>query len=113
MGEIADSIINGDFDYITGEYLGPGDGFPRTSEDSQGWDFKTTKSKSLNGLLKFLKNHADSQEIAEDMIRTYASEMFGEGDMSGPTAKRIQEDFNKFRKWVHNNVDGFNTRGTR
>jgi len=24
MGEIADSLIDGDFDYITGEYLGKG-----------------------------------------------------------------------------------------
>lgn len=30
MGDIADSIIDGDFDYITGEYLGEGGGFPRT-----------------------------------------------------------------------------------
>lgn len=32
MGEISDMIINGDIDYITGEYLGPGNGFPRTQE---------------------------------------------------------------------------------
>lgn len=25
MGEIAESLINGEFDYITGEYLGEGD----------------------------------------------------------------------------------------
>lgn len=30
MGEIANSIINGDFDYITGEYIGEGYGCPRT-----------------------------------------------------------------------------------
>lgn len=30
MGDIADGIINGDFDEQTGEYIGPGDGFPRT-----------------------------------------------------------------------------------
>lgn len=32
MGDIADGILNGDFDEITGEYLGEGDGFPRTME---------------------------------------------------------------------------------
>ena len=30
MGEIAESLINGEFDYITGEYLGEGVGYPRT-----------------------------------------------------------------------------------
>ena len=30
MGEIADSLISGEFDYITGEYLGEAVGYPRT-----------------------------------------------------------------------------------
>lgn len=30
MGDIADGIINGDFDQYTGEYLGRGGGFPRS-----------------------------------------------------------------------------------
>lgn len=35
MGEIAEGMINGDFDYVTGEYLGPGEGFPRTRKEQQ------------------------------------------------------------------------------
>jgi len=31
MGEHAEALINGDDDYITGEYLGEGSGFPRTN----------------------------------------------------------------------------------
>jgi hypothetical protein len=30
MGEQAEYLLNGDDDYITGEYIGPGDGYPRT-----------------------------------------------------------------------------------
>lgn len=30
MGEIADSIISGEFDYINGEYIGEQVGYPRT-----------------------------------------------------------------------------------
>lgn len=30
MGEIADSLISGEFDFITGEYLGDAVGYPRT-----------------------------------------------------------------------------------
>ncbi len=29
MGEIADSLISGEFDFITGEYLGDAVGYPR------------------------------------------------------------------------------------
>lgn len=32
MGDIADSIIDGEFDYISGEYIEPGVGYPRTFE---------------------------------------------------------------------------------
>lgn len=31
MGEIADGLINGDFDFYTGEYIGRGKGFPRSA----------------------------------------------------------------------------------
>lgn len=32
MGDIADGMINGDFDSFTGEYIGEGQGFPRTKD---------------------------------------------------------------------------------
>ena len=32
MGEIADALIDGEFDFLTGEYIGPGVGYPRTLE---------------------------------------------------------------------------------
>jgi hypothetical protein len=32
MGEIADMMLDGTLDYVTGEYLGEGDGYPRTLE---------------------------------------------------------------------------------
>lgn len=35
MGEIAESLINGEFDYITGEYLGEAVGYPRTHTNSR------------------------------------------------------------------------------
>ena len=33
MGDIADSIIDGEFDQYTGEYLGEGCGYPRSARD--------------------------------------------------------------------------------
>lgn len=41
MGEIADGLVNGDFDYITGEYIGRGIGIPRTR-------YSTRKSENLS-----------------------------------------------------------------
>ncbi len=35
MGEIADSLINGEFDYISGEYLGKPIGYPRTKSNKK------------------------------------------------------------------------------
>lgn len=33
MGDMAEGILNGDFDEETGEYIGPGDGYPRRMSD--------------------------------------------------------------------------------
>ena len=33
MGDIADMMLDGTLDHETGEYLGEGDGFPRTARD--------------------------------------------------------------------------------
>lgn len=35
MGDIAEGLINGDFDEETGEYIGPGQGFPRSIQREQ------------------------------------------------------------------------------
>ena len=40
MGEIAEMMLNGEMDCETGEYLGGGDGYPRTLEGA-----KKTKTK--------------------------------------------------------------------
>lgn len=35
MGEYADMILNGDVDMYTGEYLGEGDGYPRSDQGDE------------------------------------------------------------------------------
>jgi len=42
MGDIADGLIDGTFDEITGEYLGEGPGYPRTRVQGQ---YNTIKPK--------------------------------------------------------------------
>lgn len=45
MGEIAESLINGEFDYITGEYLGEAVGYPRTYTNSRSEYFSPIQKK--------------------------------------------------------------------
>lgn len=49
MGEIAEGLINGDFDSVTGEYLGEGHGYPRSIY----WNNKRT-TNSVQGVKKYL-----------------------------------------------------------
>lgn len=53
MGDISESMIDGEFDYITGEYIGPGVGYPRTFEREHKWNSKKSKSiaKELAALI--------------------------------------------------------------
>jgi len=43
MGEIADSFINGDFCETCGEYLGEGEGFPRSCCNNNDEDTESIK----------------------------------------------------------------------
>lgn len=58
MGEIADGLINGDFDSFTGEYLGKGPGYPRTRDKSLPWEYKgKTKGSDISvSSIQKLKN---------------------------------------------------------
>lgn len=67
MGEIADGLINGDFDFHTGEYLGKGSGIPRTKNKSLAWekkDYTFSKDVAFKGIKKYLKNRLKVNDIA-------------------------------------------------
>ena len=110
MGEIADGLINGDFDFHTGEYIGRGWGFPRTLDNSLPWEHKRQKRKSYNpstGVLNYMwqKGVKDRQEQYR-LIALYAQ--FKKWDMSEPHSidylcQKIQEKFNDFCSWLGNN----------
>ena len=51
MGEIADSIINGEFDQYTGEYIGEPCGYPRCKH---GYKNITSAQKEVNSIRKEL-----------------------------------------------------------
>lgn len=110
MGEIADGLINGDFDFYTGEYLGRGYGIPRTRNKSLPWE-KRVKNKSP-------KNYLQSKDAAYEGIKNYISKKW-EGQPNIPSVRdvvmeyigesnidlkqkclEIQKDFGAFIKFI-------------
>lgn len=51
MGEIADSLINGEFDFYTGEYIGRPTGIPRTLNGSLPWE---KRRPAYNGVVNYV-----------------------------------------------------------
>jgi hypothetical protein len=108
MGEIADSMIDGEFDFFTGEYLGPGVGYPRTGNRSLPWEraargnsfyfskFNTRKdSKALFGIKSWIyNNHYPNLDIRlgktmfDPIIAAY-----------GKSPEEISNDFAAFKSW--------------
>lgn len=65
MGEIAEGILNGDFDEITGEYLGEGMGFPRSLH------YENKKPNPEFGVRNYLTKKGFEKEIHDWMVLTY------------------------------------------
>ena len=80
MADIADGLINGDFDFLTGEYIGNGGGYPRA------YNFKTSRKwtpeqKRINRELKTLQSEYESQGVkdAENKARCEINKVYGKG----------------------------------
>lgn len=115
MGDIADGILDGDFDEETGEYIGPGMGFPRSLAREQrekqqmyaNYNTKnttpTTGPNAVNGVFKFLKGQKLEQEEIDNIIIKYNNEEIGISkeveNIKEETCNQIQKDFGKFVKW--------------
>lgn len=107
MGEIADSMINGEFDYITGEYIGKPVGYPRTNERKQPNTNKENYARS-RGIRSYLKNNNIPPERYTDVVRAYFVNVLGRSKNKklNQMCAIIQEDgFNKFSTWFKNIAD--------
>lgn len=130
MGEIADGLINGDFDSLTGEYLGEGFGFPRTTDwnhaQSTGiayignkpqlvWkdipydqhDEKfgkyTISERAKYGVVNFLRKKNITPIKAVELIEQFLEEQ--EYDLDDKFKYIfIQKNFKKFRSWIKKNI---------
>lgn len=115
MGEIADDLIDGTFDSVTGEYLGTGPGYPRTLEKGQIVPYTTgkrvpagkkvgkiTNCKELNGIMKFANGYKcfKSEKEAYKFIRSYCKERLRFEGTINECSKLIQKNFGHFVKYL-------------
>jgi len=102
MGEIADGILNGDFDMYTGEYIGRGGGFPRTKK--QRWEKKNfiiNGRVAIEGVQKSLYNKLGiRKEAIKEIVDEYIP---GEGTLKQKCLE-IQKDWLKFSQWINNKI---------
>lgn len=92
MGEIADGILNGDFDEHTGEWLGEGQGFPRHRGGS------AKGSTAIYGVKNYLhkKGFIGTDEL---VIRDYIKEKYNISDLT-KGCEKIQKEFGLFVNYV-------------
>lgn len=113
MGEIADMMINGDMDFYTGEYMGRGNGIPRTLDKSLPWEKK--KKNNLGGINHFCHTRGKSKNQTNRIIKRYGREVLNIETPTVPPqeynstvipvlikiAGEIQKDFNAFYSWFN------------
>lgn len=108
MGDIADGILDGDFDEETGEYIGPAMGFPRSlareaRERNSKYKNKpkapTTGMNAVKGVQNFLKGKVDEEDFDVIILRFAKENLnYDEIDNIG-ICNEIQKDFSRFVVW--------------
>ncbi len=95
MWDMADAILNGDFDEVTGEYLGEGQGFPRSLH------YENKKTYRKEDARFGVKNYIRSKGLKTQTQPI----VLGFGKTIGLTdfvkiCEYIQLNFNEFKKYV-------------
>jgi len=105
MGDIAEGLLNGDFDEITGEYLGPGQGFPRSLHYNNG-PREYDSSSALYGVKNYLRKRGVTNW--NNIVVAYNKDVLkiefpGQID-NNKIAIEIQKDFGAFVKYVRSEL---------
>jgi hypothetical protein len=95
MGDIADGILNGDFDSVTGEWLGEGDGYPRTHYN----DVKKSEDLSWKQVTLFLNKEKIKQHLHPVVLKDYGCKYSGKSPLRNACFE-VLIDFNKFKIFV-------------
>lgn len=97
MGEIAEMILDGILDSQTGEYLGPGVGYPR-SRYGQSW--QPRNENPYNVICLFLKTrNIVLAESINDVLKAY-SEKTGVIKKLHTYIRSTKQTWKAFKKWV-------------
>jgi hypothetical protein len=95
MGDIADGLIDGDFDYISGEYLGKGFGVPRTLyRPRKSEDFAWKKVDGYMGTMG-IKQHFRPQ-----ILKDYGCNYTGKHPYRNACFE-VLKDFDKFKEYIN------------
>jgi hypothetical protein len=103
MGEIADSLIDGEFDFYTGEYIGRGVGYPRTLDRSLPWE-RRNKSNPVGGVLNYLNIKGFNKNNRVSVLQEYAKLKKWDVSEENPICEKIQEKFGDFKSWLGNYI---------
>jgi hypothetical protein len=95
MGEIADSLIDGEFDYITGEYIGPGCGYPRTRIVQ-----RKSENLSWKKVTDYLERSGFKKHRHPELVKLFGVPYSG-GSPLRNACFSILKDFDRFKKFVN------------
>ena len=106
MGEIADSLINGEFDFYTGEYIGRPVGYPRTFDRSLPWE-KRGNANPVGGVFNYLNIKGFNKNTRMPVLQAYAKLKkwdIPDHDYTKVICEKIQERFGDFKSWLGNYI---------
>lgn len=100
MGEIADNLINGDFDFYTGEYIGHGKGFPRSR---YGNPLQTRKSKDLSWqkVTNYMSSKGIKHHLHPQILKDFGCNYTGKKPLRNACFDVLKQ-FDKFKLFVNN-----------
>ena len=104
MGEIADMMIDGTLDYMTGEYIGRGQGYPRTVSRKEYLEYENqNKWRKVQHFMwqKKIKSHMHPQ-VLKDFGCNYPRK--------SPLRKACNQallNFDNFKEFVQNNLERY------
>ena len=109
MGEIAESLLDGEFDCISGEYLGEGVGYPRSMHDKynnpNGPEYGNNPTK---GITNYLMRFSLTRNQKRAIVRKYCGECLSLNfELIGfdKCCVEIQKDFGKFIKFIKSEIN--------
>ena len=107
MGEIADGLINGDFDFHTGEYIGRGGGFPRTRHGNFFEPTRRRHDMRWKQVTGFMDNNGIKQHLHPQVLKDFGCKYSGKPPVRNAAFEALK-DFEKFKEfalaWKNNNL---------